>query len=67
MTGNKKPEKRIKKKSVSPALFLSEFFPGFPEEKNQNREQLQSSGKHVKRENQLGQRRKDPEVSGRTD
>ena len=47
--------------------FLSEFFPGFPKEKNQNREQLQSSGKHVKRENQFGQGRKDSEVSGRAD
>ena len=47
--------------------YLSEFLPGFPKEKNQNREQLQSSGKHVKRENQLGQGRKDPEVSGRAD
>ena len=48
-------------------LFLSEFFPGFPEEKNQNREQLQSAGQHIERKDQLGQRRKDPEVSCRTD
>ena len=47
--------------------FLSEFFPGFPEEKNQNREQLQSAGQHIERKDQLGQRRKDPEVSCRTD
>ena len=48
-------------------IFYQNFFPGFPKEKNQNREQLQSSGKHVKRENQFGQGRKDSEVSGRAD
>ena len=64
--GKQKPEKWGKPMFLR-LYFLSEFFPGFPKEKNQNREQLQSSGKHVKREDQLGQGRKDPEVSGRAD
>ena len=47
--------------------YLSEFLPGFAKEKDQDRKELQSAGQHIKRKDQLGQRRKDPEVSGRTD
>ena len=64
--GKQKPEKWEKPMFLR-LYFLSEFFPGFPKEKNQNREQLQSSGQHIEREDQLGQGRKDPEVSGRAD
>ena len=48
-------------------FLLSEFLPGFAKEKDQDRKELQSAGQHIKSKDQLGQRRKDPEVSGRTD
>ena len=39
----------------------------FHEEKESGSEIAPVAGQHIKRKDQLGQRRKDPEVSGRTD
>ena len=43
------------------------FLPAGRQLDHEHGEELQSAGQHIERKDQLGQRRKDPEVSCRTD
>lgn len=52
--------------SVSDFCFIR-ISSRFHEEKESGSEIAPVAGQHIKRKDQLGQRRKDPEVSGRTD